>query len=96
MLKATSKARKQNLGLTIPVATRQARAIVDRVMPGVMATVESRSSHDLQADVPIVITTVTFPRMHDGISDLRAALHSLTGIRDIKTECSSITITRTK
>lgn len=96
MLKATSKARKQNLGLTIPVATRQARAIVDRVMPGVMATVESRSSHDLQADVPIVITTVTFPRMHDGISDLRAALHSLTGIRDIKTADSSITYSRTK
>jgi hypothetical protein len=56
-----SNAKRQNVGLTVPVATRQARKIVDAVMPGVMATVESRLSHDLTTDTPTVVTTVTFP-----------------------------------
>lgn len=87
--------RKQNLGLTVTQATSQARRHVDRIMPGVMATVDSRTSYDLKADVPIVITTVTFPHMHAGISDLRAALHALPGMRDFKTESARMTFTRT-
>jgi hypothetical protein len=53
--------RTQNLGLTVPVATRQARKIVDKVMPGVGATVESKSSFDLKTDTAIIITRITFP-----------------------------------
>lgn len=93
-IRATTK-RTQNLGLTVTKATTQARRIVDKVMPGVMATVDSRTSWDMDADVQVIITTITFPRMHEGISDLRQGLHSLPGIRDCKTECSSIVITRT-
>lgn len=61
MLKAKSNAKKQDLGLTISRATRDARRVVDRVMPGVNATVESRFGHDLDTDTPTVITEVTFP-----------------------------------
>lgn len=65
-IRSTTK-RTQNLGLTVPVATRQARKIVDKVMSGVMATVESRSSFDLKTDTAIIITRITFPA-----GDLRA------------------------
>lgn len=92
---AITKTKKPAL-LTITKATSQARRHVDRIMPGVMATVDSRLSHDLDTDTPIVVTTVTFPRMHDGISDLRAALHALSGIRDCRTETARIVITRTR
>lgn len=91
-----SRAAKQNTGLTVTLATSQARKHVNAIMPDVLATVDSKLSHDLATDTPIVITTVTFPRGHEGISDLRAALHSLPGIRDIRTESSRITITRTR
>jgi hypothetical protein len=47
--------------LTVPQATSQARRHVDKIMPGVMATVESKLGHDLATDTPTVITTVTFP-----------------------------------
>jgi hypothetical protein len=62
-----SNAKRQNLGLTVPVATRQVRKIVDAVMPGAMATVESKLSHDTVTDTATVVTTVTFPA-----GDLRA------------------------
>lgn len=82
--------------LTITRATSQARRHVDKLMPGVMATVESKGSYDLEADVPLIITIVTFPHMHSAISELRTTLHSLPGIRDIRTESARITITRTR
>jgi hypothetical protein len=82
--------------LTIPQATKQARRHVDKLMPGVGATVESKLSHDLDTDTPTVITVVTFPHMHSAISELRAALHSLPGIRDMATADSSIRFTRTR
>jgi hypothetical protein len=44
--------------------------------------------------VATIATVVTFPHMHAGVSDLREALHSLPGIRDIQTGASRITITR--
>jgi hypothetical protein len=90
-----STAGKLNTGLTVQKATRDARRCVETHMSGVGATVSSNNSWDLDADVAVVATTVTFPRMHAGISDLREALHSLPGIRDIRTEASRITITRT-
>jgi hypothetical protein len=93
MLKATSKARKQNLGLTVPVATRQARKIVDAAMPGVNATVESRFGHDLDTDTPTVITTITFPETADA-SDVACWAERAPGaIRSTWASCS-IVITR--
>lgn len=82
--------------LTIPQATKQARRYVDKLMPSVLATVESQGSWDLDTDTPIMITTVTFPHMHSAISELRAALRSLPGIRDMTTADSSIRFTRTR
>lgn len=63
-IRATTK-RTQNLGLTVPKATTQARRIVDKVMPGVMATVDSRTSWDMDTDAQVIITTVTFPETAD-------------------------------
>ena len=73
-----SNAKRQDLGLTVPVATRQARKIVDAVMPGVAATVESKLSHDINNDVAIVVTMVTFPKGQDA-GDLALALRALPG-----------------
>lgn len=96
MLNAKSKARKQNLGLTVTQATSQARRHVDKIMPGVMATVDSRTSYDLKADVPIVITTITFPRNHAArhllVKTIALAMNDATLI---DTD-SRITITRTR
>lgn len=61
MLNVKSRARKQNVGLTIPIATRQARRIVDEIMPGVGATVESRGSADSATLERVIVTTITFP-----------------------------------
>lgn len=82
-------------GLTVTKATRDARRLVDRIMPSVGATVESKLSHDLATDTPTVTTVVTFPHMHPAISELRFALDQLAK-RDIKTDPSRITITRTR
>lgn len=70
--------------LTVQQATKQARRHVDKLMPGVMATVESKLSHDLDTDTPTVITTVTFPaEVGDGTIDrLAAHLSTLTGYRE--------------
>jgi hypothetical protein len=87
---------KPSPALSVALATRQARRHVDAIMPGVMATVESRLSHDLDTDTPTVVTTVTFPRMHPAISELRLALTGLRGQRDTRTDADRITITRTR
>lgn len=91
-----SKARKQNLGLTVTQATSQARRHVDRIMPGVMATVDSRTSYDMKADVPIVITTVTFPRNALGANDLALALQDRLSAEITHMADSSIVITRAR
>lgn len=85
-----------NKPLSITQATSQARKHVDALMPGVMATVDSNLTADQVTLAPIVRTVVTFPHMHAAVSELRAALHSLSGIRDIRTESTRITITRTR
>jgi hypothetical protein len=94
MLKAKSNAKRQNLGLTIPVATRQARKIIDQVMPNVMATVESKYSHDLATDTATVITTVTFPAGHPMLGFLAADLMLMPGSITTTPADSSIVITR--
>lgn len=87
--------RKQNLGLTVTAATSQARRIVDRVMPGVMATVESKLSHDLATDTPIVITTVTFPRSNPNGPALFSELSYLNNRHgNMQHTAESVTITR--
>lgn len=60
-LSVKSNARKQDLGLTIVKATRDARRAVDATMPGAHATVDSRRTHDLTTDTAVIVTTVTFP-----------------------------------
>lgn len=80
--------------LTVPQATKQARRHVDRLMPGVMATVESKLSHDLDTNTPLVITTVTFPRNHEGRHLLVVNLATLAGFRSLIDDDSSIRMTR--
>lgn len=94
-IRSTTK-RTQNLGLTVPVATRQARKIVDRVMPGIGATVESKSSFDLKTDTAIIITRITFPAGRGEIFQVAAGLTRLSGyIEDsVILADSSIVITR--
>jgi hypothetical protein len=50
--------------LTITKATTQARRHVDSLMPGVLATVESKGSWDLATDTRLIVTTITFPKGH--------------------------------
>lgn len=69
-------------GLTVSQATRDARKVVNRVMPNVGATVNSKLSYDFGASAGVVITTITFPRI--GNTDprgwqLAAALAGLSG-----------------
>ena len=82
--------------LTIPQATKQARRHVDKLMPGVGATVESKLSHDLDTDTPIVITMVTFPRGHVARHVLMVNLTTLPGYRSSIDDDSSIRFTRTR
>lgn len=88
-----SKTRKPTTQVS---ATRDARRIVEKLMPGVGATVNSRTSWDLKADRPTVVTTVTFPRDHEQRLTLGACLVTLPGyVADSALIAdSSITITR--
>lgn len=63
--------------LTITKATAQARRLVDKLMPGVGTTVESKGSWDLDTDTAIMITTVTFPANDIRGMDLYNALCAL-------------------
>lgn len=94
MLIAKSKARKQDIGLTVTQATRQARKIVNSgpMMPGPFATVDSRKSADLVTLEPVIITTITFPANERGATLLAAELERLGGSMIVAD--SSITITR--
>lgn len=78
--------------LTVSKATTQARRIVDKVMPGVMATVDSRGSWDLDADVQVVITMITFPQNAHAAQLLSIQLLKLGGKQRVAD--SSIVITR--
>jgi hypothetical protein len=89
-----SNAKRQNVGLTVPVATRQARKIVDQVMPGVAATVESKLSHDLATDTATVVTTVTFPANLPAAKRFAVQANLLTGRIGMVVADSSIVITR--
>jgi hypothetical protein len=82
--------------LTVPQATSQARKHVNKLMPGVMATVESKLSHDLATDTPTVVTTVTLPAGHVNAGPLSSALRSLPGIILARHEPARIVLTRTR
>ena len=93
MLKVKSNAKRQNVGLTVPMATRQARKIVDQVMAGAVATVESKRSADAVTLEPTIVTTITFPRGH-GNADLLFTTLNRSIIGTIRYADSSIVITR--
>jgi len=83
--------------LTVVKATSQARRYVDKLMPGVIATVESKLSHDLTTDTPTVITTITFPRTHHNRMGLKLALGTLDGVRKVDgLEFGRITVERSR
>jgi hypothetical protein len=90
-----SRARKQDTSLTVTKATSQARRHVDAIMPGVMATVESRYSYDLDTNTSLVITTITFPAT-DYSADLIAALKTLADVRSVQAFAARAVITRTR
>lgn len=71
-----SKASKP-AGLTVAKATAQARRIASAIMPQAGVTVESKNSHDLDADIPTIVTTVTFPAGHEERLMLAANLITL-------------------
>jgi len=82
--------------LTIKQATSQARRHVDRIMPGVGATVDSRLSHDLASDTPTIITMITFPEHHAAGVALMDALDVNLNPIAITAGSASVTITRTR
>jgi hypothetical protein len=81
--------------LTVSKATSQARRAVDRIMPGVMATVESKLSHDLKADTALVVTTITFPaEVTSQRYNLEFELYKLSNWTKVCVDATQITITR--
>lgn len=83
--------------LTVMQATSQARRRVDRVIPGVMATVTSRLSYDLKTDTDLMVTTITFPRelsVDGNINPLCELLDSLTGSRGTEVFPDRVILTR--
>lgn len=81
--------------LTVTKATTQARRHVDRLMPGVMATVESRLSHDLDTDTPLVVTIATFPATYSPVA-LADALKALPGAASVRAHATRIVLTRAR
>jgi hypothetical protein len=76
--------------LTITKATAQARRHVDKIMPGVMATVESRLTADPVTLEDLMITTVTFPDGHEARHLLLKTLATtLPGYRETGTYSAS-------
>lgn len=84
---------KMILPLQVAVATRQARRHVDKIMPGVMATVESRSTATADLE-PVIVTTITFPREHPARHLLVVNLATLADVIALIDDDSSIVITR--
>lgn len=90
-----SRARKLGAGLTVAKATREARRVVDKVMPDANATVNSCFGHDLATDTPTVVTTITFPKSGArAVLNLDSQLYRLTGWWGSRKADSSIVITR--
>lgn len=90
---AAKRASRKPAGLTVTKATRDARKIVDAVMPGVGATVESRNSWDLAEDCQTVITTITFPETADA-SDVALWAKRAPGVIRSSWSTARITVTR--
>jgi hypothetical protein len=91
-----STARKLATGLTVQKATRDARRIIEQVMPGVGVTVTSRISWDFDSDRQTVVTTITHPTDHAGAFALWAALFALPNVlRNGSRDSARMVITRT-
>jgi hypothetical protein len=88
-----SNARKQNTGLTVPQATREARRLTDKLMSGQGVTVESRHGA-LEAGTPTIVTHITYPETADA-SDVALEVETLAGYLFSHWSTCSITITRT-
>lgn len=88
-----SRATKQDVGLTVPQASREARRITDKLMPGQGVTVESRRSHDLATDTPTIITYITYPEAADA-SDVACAVERMP--RALRSTWSTVSITVTR
>lgn len=92
---AAKRASRKPAELTVVKATREARKIVNRVMPNVGVTVESKLSHDLTTDTPTVTTTITFPKSDARtVHALDSELYKLTGWWGSRKADSSIVVTR--
>lgn len=94
-LNVKSNARKQNLGLTVVKATRDARRAADATMPAAHVTVDSRRTHDLTTDTPVIVTTITFPSNDTRGYALYQALSDIPGRHGcIKVGSASYIVTR--
>jgi transglutaminase/protease-like cytokinesis protein 3 len=91
-----SRAAKQDLGLTPVKATREARKLVQRIMPNAFATIESKLSYDFEANTATVVTTITFPADHEAAFTLWTNLAALPGaIGSGSRNSARMTVTRT-
>jgi len=81
--------------LTVQTATRQARKHVDALMPGVMATVETRGSADPTTLEHLMVTTVTFPHQHVNRLSLQVALGNLSDVVKVESYPSRVVVKRT-
>lgn len=80
--------------LSTSKATSQVRRIVDAVMAGAMATVDTRMSHDLATDTPLAITTVSYPAGHSGEVLLGMRALRLAGVLKLDGDPCRLVITR--
>lgn len=80
--------------LTISKATAQARRLVDKIMPGAMATVESKRSYDLAADRATIVTTITHPVHPSGSLMLYVKLQKTEGLRKVEQFPNRTIVTR--
>lgn len=80
--------------LTITKATSQVRRIVDDVMAGAMASVSTTLRHDLEADVPLAVTVVSYPEGHAGEALLGIRAMRLKGVTRLIGDPTRLVITR--
>lgn len=84
--------------LSITKATAQARRIVARVMPNIASTVTVKSdlSHNLRADLPIVVTVITFPAETPNHQrrNLADGLYELSGYWGCEFDTTRVKVTR--
>lgn len=75
----TVKSRKAPKPTTVASATRDARRLVERCIPGMGATVTSNPHWDIRAERESVRTVITYPATVDA-SDLACAVEGMPGV----------------